>query len=123
MLKDSLYTIQKITDSGKVIEASVELNVEHEIFKGHFPVHPVLPGACIVHIIKEILELSFNEKLQLAKAEEIKFLRMIEPQPNTPIIFSIECDSEKNLPVNISAIITKDNIVCCKMKAFYKAGS
>ena len=123
MLKDSLYTIKEITGTGKVIEAAVELNVEHEIFKGHFPVHAVLPGACMMQMVKEILELSFNEKLQLVKAEEIKFLRMIEPRPNTSIIFSIECDSGKDSPLNINAIITKDNIVCFKMKAFYKAGA
>ena len=123
MLKDSLYTIQKIGESGNVIEALVKLNVEHAIFKGHFPVHPVLPGACMLQMVKEMLELSFNEKLQFVKASEIKFLRMIEPDANAAISFFIEYSGDKKLPVNINAKIIKEDIVCCKIQASYKPGA
>lgn len=120
MLKGSLYTIQKIGESGNVIEASVKLNAEHAIFKGHFPVHAVLPGACMLQMVKEILEESFNEKLQFVKAGEIKFLRMIEPDANTAIRFSIEYSGDKKLQVNINAKIIEEDIICCKIQATYK---
>ena len=123
MLKDTLYTIQKIAESGNVIEASVKLNVAHAIFKGHFPVHAVLPGACMLQMVKEILELSFNEKLQFVKSREVKFLRMIEPDANTAIIFSIEYSGDKKLLLNINAKIIKEGIVCCKIQASYKSGA
>ena len=79
MLKDSLYTIQNIAAGNNIIEATIELDEQHDIFKGHFPSQPVLPGVCMLQMVKEILAFFFNYKVQLLKAEDIRFFAMVDP--------------------------------------------
>jgi 3-hydroxyacyl-[acyl-carrier-protein] dehydratase len=120
MLKDSLYIIHKITAENNSIEAVVELKEDHEIFKGHFPSQPVLPGACMLQMIKEISETALTVKLQLIKADDIKFLQMIVPESNTVLLFSIQYNFEGNLLINVSAKIATADVICCKLKALYQ---
>jgi 3-hydroxyacyl-[acyl-carrier-protein] dehydratase len=119
MLKDSLYFIKQTDKSNDSVDVMVELNAAHEIFKGHFPSQPVLPGACMLQMIKEILETSFDIKFQLSKADDIKFLQMIQPLNNTVLLFSIQYDLTENSALNITAKILKGDVICCKMKALF----
>jgi 3-hydroxyacyl-[acyl-carrier-protein] dehydratase len=119
MFKDSLYTIQKISAENGSVKATIKLNEDHEIFKAHFPSQPVLPGACMLQMIKEILETALTVKLQLSKAGEIKFLSMIQPS-DTALQFSIEYNFITNISVNISAQILLNDVVCCKMKGLFQ---
>ena len=119
MLKDSLYIIKQIDKGNNSIDVIIELNAKHEIFKGHFPSQPVLPGACMLQMIKEILETSLDIKLQLSKADDIKFLQMIQPSDNTVLLFSIQYDYTENPALNITAKILKGDVICCKIKALY----
>lgn len=119
MLKDSLYIINTISIDKNLIEANVRLIETHEIFKGHFPNQPVLPGACMLQMIKEILETSLNTKLQLIKANGIKFLSVIQPSKDV-LQFSVQYKFVENSAINVSAKIIVKEIVCCKMKASFK---
>jgi 3-hydroxyacyl-[acyl-carrier-protein] dehydratase len=60
--------------------SSIELNPEHEIYKGHFPQIPVAPGVCLIQAIKEILMTKFQKKLILIEGSNIKFLILINPK-------------------------------------------
>ena len=124
MLKGFLYTIEKITEANNLIEATVELNEKHEIFQGHFPNQPVLPGVCMLQMIREVLEESFNDKLQLLKADDIRFTAMIDPNESKEIKFEIQYKQVEEKSINITAKILKpDNMVCCKVKASYSLRS
>ena len=121
MLKDSLYIINKISEENKLIEAIFELNANHEIFKGHFPGQPVLPGACMLQMVKEILESLLKQRVQLIKADDIRFSALIDPTVNKKLKFLIQYDLAEVQRVNIYAKILKtDDVVCCKMKASFK---
>ena len=79
---DSLYTIENtIKDSicGKII-IRILLNPLHDIFKGHFPGNPVLPGACTVQILKELVEYVSDKDLMIADAGTIKYISFINPE-------------------------------------------
>jgi 3-hydroxyacyl-[acyl-carrier-protein] dehydratase len=119
MFKDSLYFIKQVDSENNRVIALIELNADHEIFKGHFPSQPVLPGVCMLQIIKEILEATITISLQLAKAHEIKFLRMIQPK-NEALEISIQHESADNTAINVSAAILINNITCCKLKALFE---
>ncbi len=60
----------------------IAVNPDHEIFRGHFPGNPVLPGACTVQIIKELAEEASGRNLLLSGAQNIKFLSFIDPGIN-----------------------------------------
>jgi 3-hydroxyacyl-[acyl-carrier-protein] dehydratase len=120
MLKENLYIIKNITDANNTIEASTELNDQHEIFKGHFPSQPVLPGACMLQMMREIIQTSLNQKLQLVKANEIKFLLLIIPDKTKLLQFSIQYKFTEESTINVTAKIMEDDAICCKMKASFQ---
>ncbi|MEG0529111.1 MAG: 3-hydroxyacyl-ACP dehydratase [Bacilli bacterium] len=80
MLIPNLYSIKKsetIDDFNFNIQ--IELNPKHEIFDGHFPNNPIMPGVCMIQIIKELTELFISQKLYLSKVSNVKFMAIINP--------------------------------------------
>lgn len=123
MLKNDLYIIQKISGTAISIEAVVELNEQHKIFTGHFPEQPVLPGACMLHMVKELLEAFFAKSLRLIKADDIRFSAMVDPRINKELTFSIQYNLTETQIINVNTkIVKKDDTVCCKLKASFKNG-
>ena len=52
---NDLFSIEKVTHEDGAIKATLGINSDSEILKGHFPGHPVVPGACMLQITKEVL--------------------------------------------------------------------
>ena len=122
MLKGNLYIIKNISEADSTIEAIVELDEQHKIFEGHFPGHPVLPGACMLQMVKELLETFFQKPLRLVKADDIRFSAMVDPTANKELTFSIQYHLMETQSINVNAKILKhDNTVCCKIKASFKS--
>lgn len=98
MLFPSLYQIQNIANlEANKYEAQIVLDAKHEIFKGHFPGNPVMPGVCMMQIIKEITEQIIGYSVTLTQSNNIKFMALINPEV-TPLLrleFEItEADNE-----------------------------
>ncbi len=120
MLKNNLYIIKNISGTESSLEALIELNEQHTIFEGHFPGQPVLPGACMLQMVKELLETFFEKPLQLVKADDIRFSAMVDPTINKELTFSIQYKLAETQSININAKIAKqDEAVCCKIKASF----
>ena len=80
MLISNLYTVKstdKIDDN--TIKFKIELNPTHEIFEGHFPNNPIMPGVCMIQIIKELTENFESKQLFLSKVSNVKFMAIINP--------------------------------------------
>ena len=75
MLLNNFYTVDELTKSENELQASIQFHPEHEIFEGHFPGQPVVPGVCMVQIVKEFMQLATEEKLMFIKGNQIKFLQ------------------------------------------------
>lgn len=57
MLLDNFYTILSSESSDSTIwTIQVKLNPGHPVYQGHFPGHPVVPGVCLLQLIKECVE-------------------------------------------------------------------
>ena len=48
MLIEGLYTIEDFVEEDGAVKATIKIYKEHDIFKGHFPGNPVMPGVLIV---------------------------------------------------------------------------
>ena len=120
MLKDDFFYITAINIENDSIDAMLELNKKHKIFKGHFPGHPVVPGACMFQMVKEITEIAVGSEIQLRKADDIKFLMMINPNENKIIQARLNY-KEDDGKINISASFLKDNSICFKFKGMFQA--
>lgn len=85
MLHNELFTFIDIVAEENIVKANVKLNPVHPIFHGHFPGEPVLPGVCMIQMVKELLEIYTQKQTRLIKASDIKFLSVIIPEQNTQI--------------------------------------
>lgn len=86
---------------------SIEINKNHEIFNGHFPNNPVIPGVCMLQIIKELTEKITNNSLVLQKLVSVKFLSLMNPMVNS------------NLMLDLDFIITEDNLIKVKSTTIF----
>lgn len=59
-MAELLPNFYKVTHSEHINETDwvvqVMLNPQHAIYSGHFPQQPVVPGVCMLQIIKECIE-------------------------------------------------------------------
>ena len=78
MILGDLFSAKMQHDPG-VISAKLTLNAEHPIFAGHFPGQPVVPGVCMMLLMRELLEEALDQPLRLLSADHAKFLTMLRP--------------------------------------------
>jgi 3-hydroxyacyl-[acyl-carrier-protein] dehydratase len=99
----------------------VEINPGHQIFKGHFPGNPVVPGVCQIQMVTEILEEIFNKKFRLIHADNIKFLSLINPLETGSFSFELMCRSRGVDEITATATAFNDQTVFLKLKAIYSS--
>jgi 3-hydroxyacyl-[acyl-carrier-protein] dehydratase len=120
MLKDDFFKIISLKHQNNSIKVVFELNKKHKIFEGHFPDQPILPGACMLQMLKEILQDIFGKKLQLSKAHQIKFLSLINPDKENKCEFEIDYKQDGNAIINISAKLLQNTVSCFKFSGIFK---
>jgi len=74
-----LYTIENLKVANGSIITTVVLNAAHPIFEGHFPGQPVLPGACMLDMMKDVTSIALGHQLKLVKADNLKFIVPVDP--------------------------------------------
>jgi 3-hydroxyacyl-[acyl-carrier-protein] dehydratase len=116
MLKDTLYTVLLFDHAGGAMEASLSINKDHPVFAGHFPGQPVLPGACMLQLLKEVLEDGLKISIRLKKASQVKFLSIVDPGINNILVLNLTyiLTSENILPVSASLLFGDE--ICFKFK-------
>ncbi len=116
MSLQSLYNISEFRLEGAEFSARIAFNPAHEIFSGHFPGQPVVPGVCLIHIIKEIANMILARELQMTNAGNVKFLHMIDPNENPEVSIRGSFKIEEEVQVVINANISGNDLVFCKFK-------
>jgi len=116
MLLNDFFTINRKEFSATEIWAELVIDANHKIFEGHFPNQPVVPGVCMMQMVKEVLEHITGKKTNLVKAAEMKFLALINPIENNLIHASIKYAADENGAINIIASLFKDELVHFKFK-------
>jgi 3-hydroxyacyl-[acyl-carrier-protein] dehydratase len=119
MLKDDFFYIQSLSDDKGTISAVIEINPYHKIFEGHFPGQPVVPGVCMMQMVKEITEAATGKEYFLQKADLVKFLSVIVPQKENPVQAKINYALMENDAVNFEASLFKDEIIYLKFKGAF----
>src|SRR5437879_3540664 len=113
---DTLFKIKKLEHLDGVITAALAINEGCEIFKGHFPGEPVVPGACMLQIVKDVLEDTLNTGLRLKKAGYLKFMAMVEPG-NTPAVdLDIAYKFDEEGDINVTAKLMSGEVICFKFQ-------
>ena len=121
MLKDALYKITSSNHQEHTINAMLELNKSNEIFTGHFPGEQVLPGACMLQMVKEVLESTLNRPLRLKKADQIKFPNLINPGINNILQMAIAYSPAEGKNINVTASLSVHQNIYFKFKGTFIA--
>ncbi|MDR1342505.1 MAG: 3-hydroxyacyl-ACP dehydratase [Prevotellaceae bacterium] len=113
-LLDDFYRIEQLSVTGTELEYLISLNREHFIYRAHFPGNPITPGACIIQLCRELMELRTGKPLLLKKIVNVKFLSAINPvvDETVRVIFSKATAAENGY--RFSAV------VCSEAKQFAK---
>lgn len=119
MLIEGLYTIVEFHYDEQEVNATIQLNKDHDIFKGHFPGNPVMPGVCMIQIIKELTEKATAKKLFLSVSSNIKFMALINPEVNAVLKLSISVSEEGEL-IKIKNTSSFEDTVALKLSATFK---
>lgn len=111
-----LYTIEQFEYHEDIITATISLDATHQIFKGHFPEQPILPGVCMLQLSQELIEHALDTKILMHTTGQIKFLKPIQPETDKVLQISIRLTANlekvvivwKNASDNITLKYTAD---------------
>lgn len=117
MLISDFYTVQKISAEDGAIDAEIRLNPKHEVYDGHFPDQPVVPGVIQLQIVKEILEDALKKELFMETISNAKYLKMIVPDKNVTIHFAIQYKISVENIFQLNAQISSGETLHTKLKA------
>ena len=109
MLIKDLYHILSTRRDEDCTVVSVALNPRCEVFRGHFPSQPVLPGVCAIQMILECSSMPGS----IVSVERCRFTHLLSPDA-TP---QVEIHYLPAPPDRISAEIWAADIKCvtCQM--------
>lgn len=121
MLLKDFYTIkelEKTTDSKyKVL---ILINEKHEIFQGHFPQNPIMPGVCMMQIIKELTEKIMACSLFMESLSNVKFMALINPFVNSELLLDLEVTVTDDNLIKIKNVSYFDETVALKLSCVYR---
>lgn len=121
MILKNFYEIinKEKSEDGDIFTIEIEINKDHPIFEGHFPNNPVMPGVCMMQIIKEFTEEIVGSKLFMEKCSNVKFMAVINPNINSILNLRIEVLNEDS-KVLVKNTTKFDETLALKLTAQYK---
>jgi 3-hydroxyacyl-[acyl-carrier-protein] dehydratase len=90
MLINDLFVVEDLQPGDGMLTARVHLRFPHPIFDGHFPGRPVLPGACLVQLVEELMASVAGAEVRLVRAGPVKFITMIDPIRDRSIVMKLQ---------------------------------
>ncbi|MEI7596283.1 MAG: 3-hydroxyacyl-ACP dehydratase [Bacteroidota bacterium] len=116
MLLGDFYTYKIIDKKEGEFSASIQLNKNHSIYKGHFPKIPILPGVCQVQILKETLCDVLGLTLKIDNARDIKFLTMLNPSETEDFQINVVYDNNEENIFKVTSVFFKEEVKYFKFK-------
>lgn len=95
-----------------------KLNSSSEIFRGHFPGHPVLPGVCTIDIVKNCVSIMCGYNVIFTGIYLCKFTGMVDPQIED--VLKVDIEIIKGESVGVNAIVSASQRIVLKLKGVIK---
>lgn len=119
MLVNDFYTVHGLAQTEGSIQAILHWNKSHDIFRGHFPGQPVVPGVCMLQIIKELMESSLGRKLALQESSQMKFLQFIDPGVTPAVQLVINFTTAEDGAYKTAVSIQQEAVVFFRFTGLY----
>lgn len=115
---DNIFKVESIEHNDGVIKAVLLINADSPIFQGHFPGQPVIPGACMLQLVKDVLADTLGYAIQLKKGDNLKFVGMIEPETAGTVLLAISYKVIEN-SISANAKLSEGDRACFKFQGTF----
>ncbi|MDF2381616.1 hypothetical protein JMG10_09090 [Nostoc ellipsosporum NOK] len=122
MLSNDFFFLSDVQPSENAVTATVRFNDGHAIFAGHFPGQPVVPGVCMLQLIKEIMEQQTGKSLLMQEAPLCKFLSVIDPVKTPQVTAQVQYTVGES-GYHVNATLSGGELVFLKLKALFVPGN
>jgi len=120
LLKDFYKVISLENPIGSKYIATIKVNENHAVFKGHFPGNPVMPGVCMMQIIKEISEQITECSLFMQTLTNVKFMALINPFVSSELLLELEINITEEGLVKVKNSTYFNETVALKLSSVYR---
>jgi 3-hydroxyacyl-[acyl-carrier-protein] dehydratase len=119
MLLNDFFILDDWQPGNGMARAVLRINWGHPIFEGYFPGRPVVPGGCLLQIVKELLSLAVDSEVRLTRADQVKFISMISPDLDETVWINLTWGQG----LQVTAEVTHADEVFFRFKGSFLAGS
>jgi 3-hydroxyacyl-[acyl-carrier-protein] dehydratase len=125
-----LYSIDTIAQSDERIICTIRLIAGSPIYKAHFPMQPITPGACIVQMAVEMYEefqvsgfkfqVSPLKNIDIVKVKSAKFLHAMIPGDDRVFRYLIKQKASDHGDIQLQVAVTSDDVTYAKLSLVCK---
>jgi 3-hydroxyacyl-[acyl-carrier-protein] dehydratase len=121
MLLKDFYTVISLENTGdSKYKAVILINEKHEVFKGHFPGNPIMPGVCMMQIIKELAEQITGSSLFMKSLSNVKFMALINPFITPELRLELDVVTNDEGLIKVKNVSYFDETIALKLSSVYR---
>ena len=120
VLKDFYKVLSEEKTGDAKFNIRISVNANHEVFKGHFPGNPIMPGVCMIQIIKELTESITKSTLMIQTLTNVKFMALINPETNPELRLELDITTTEDNLVKVKNTTYFNETVALKLSNVYK---
>ncbi|MCD9574663.1 3-hydroxyacyl-ACP dehydratase [Flavobacterium soyae] len=120
VLKDFYKVLSEEKTGDAKYNIRILVNANHEVFKGHFPENPIMPGVCMIQIIKELVESITKSSLIIQTLSNVKFMALINPETNPELRLELDITTTEDDLVKVKNTTYFNDTAALKLSNVYK---
>lgn len=120
VLKDFYEVLSQEKTGDSKFKIRILVNANHEVFKGHFPGNPIMPGVCMIQIIKELTESITESSLMIQTLSNVKFMALINPEINPELLLELDITTTEDDLVKVKNTTYFNETTALKLSNVYK---
>lgn len=120
VLKDFYKVLSEEKTGDSKYNITILINEKHDVFKGHFPGNPIMPGVCMIQIIKELTAAITKSTLIIQTLSNVKFMALINPEVTPELRLELEITTTEEDLVKVKNTTYFNDTVALKLSNVYK---
>lgn len=121
MLLKDFYKITSLENTAdSKYSAVIFINADNDIFKGHFPDKPTMPGVCMLQIVKELTEQITGSSLFLENLSSVKFTALINPFETPELLLELDITTTADNLVKVKNVSYFGETIALKLSSVYR---